>query len=82
MCDAMTAFNLLMKVHKVQSYRAFATPLCEAYNGQEIVALIKEKSDVNIEIIDGKKGGGKLLDLLHLLNKDQNYLCRCWWRKH
>jgi exopolyphosphatase/pppGpp-phosphohydrolase len=26
----------------------------EAYNGQEIVALIKEKSDVNIEIIDGK----------------------------
>jgi exopolyphosphatase/guanosine-5'-triphosphate,3'-diphosphate pyrophosphatase len=27
----------------------------EAYNGQEIVALIKEKSDVNIEIIDGKK---------------------------
>jgi exopolyphosphatase/guanosine-5'-triphosphate,3'-diphosphate pyrophosphatase len=57
MCDAMTAFNLLMKVHKVQSYRAFATLCYEAY-GQEIVALIKEKSDVNIEIIDGKKGGG------------------------
>jgi exopolyphosphatase/guanosine-5'-triphosphate,3'-diphosphate pyrophosphatase len=77
MCDAMTAFNLLMKVHKVQSYRAFATSaMREAYNGQEIVALIKEKSDVNIEIIDGKKEAAIIAstDLLHLLNKDQNYL--------
>jgi exopolyphosphatase/guanosine-5'-triphosphate,3'-diphosphate pyrophosphatase len=77
MCDAMTAFNLLMKVHKVQSYRAFATSaMREAYNGQEIVDLIKQKSDVTIEIIDGKKEAAIIAstDLLYLLNKDQNYL--------
>jgi exopolyphosphatase/guanosine-5'-triphosphate,3'-diphosphate pyrophosphatase len=38
----MTAFNLLMKVHKVQSYRACDPAMREAYNGQEIVALIKK----------------------------------------
>jgi exopolyphosphatase/guanosine-5'-triphosphate,3'-diphosphate pyrophosphatase len=54
MCDAMTAFNLLMKVHKVQAYKAFATSaMREAYNGK-VVELIKEKADINIEIIDGK----------------------------
>jgi exopolyphosphatase/guanosine-5'-triphosphate,3'-diphosphate pyrophosphatase len=38
MCDAMTAFNLLMKVHKVQAYKAFATSaMREAYNGKEVV---------------------------------------------
>ena len=77
MCDAMTAFNLLMKVHKVQSYRAFATSaMREAYNGKEIVEFIKEKSDVNIEIIDGKKEAAIIAstDLLHLLNTDQTYL--------
>ena len=56
MCDAMKAFNLLMKVHKVESYRAFATSaMREAYNGKEVVALIKKKADLKIEIIDGKK---------------------------
>jgi exopolyphosphatase/guanosine-5'-triphosphate,3'-diphosphate pyrophosphatase len=35
MCDAMTAFNLLMKVLK-QDYRAFATSaMREAYNGKK-----------------------------------------------
>jgi exopolyphosphatase/guanosine-5'-triphosphate,3'-diphosphate pyrophosphatase len=27
----------------------------EAYNGKEVVALIKKKADIKIEIIDGKK---------------------------
>jgi exopolyphosphatase/guanosine-5'-triphosphate,3'-diphosphate pyrophosphatase len=44
-----------MKVHKVQAYKAFATSaMREAYNGKEVVELIKEKADINIEIIDGK----------------------------
>lgn len=56
MCDAMKAFNLLMKVHKVESYKAFATSaMREAYNGKEVVALIKKKADIKIEIIDGKR---------------------------
>ncbi|NRS90595.1 exopolyphosphatase/guanosine-5'-triphosphate,3'-diphosphate pyrophosphatase [Flavobacterium sp. 7E] len=77
MVDAMTAFNLLMKVHKVQSYRAFATSaMREAYNGKEIVELIQEKSNVTIEIIDGKKEAAIIAstDLLHLLNTDKTYL--------
>jgi exopolyphosphatase/guanosine-5'-triphosphate,3'-diphosphate pyrophosphatase len=43
-----------MKVHKVQAYKAFATCNERAYNGKEVVELIKEKADINIEIIDGK----------------------------
>ena len=47
MCDAMKAFNLLMKVHKVERYMAFATSaMREAYNGKEVVALIKKKADI------------------------------------
>ncbi|WP_413998277.1 Ppx/GppA phosphatase family protein [Flavobacterium sp. W1B] len=77
MCDAMKAFNLLMKVHKVQSYKAFATSaMREAYNGNEVVEIIKEKADINIEIIDGKKEAAIIAstDLYHLLNTDQTYL--------
>ena len=77
MCDAMKAFNLLMKVHKVQSYKAFATSaMREAYNGKEVVATIQERADINIEIIDGKKEAAIIAstDLLHLLNTDQTYL--------
>jgi exopolyphosphatase/guanosine-5'-triphosphate,3'-diphosphate pyrophosphatase len=56
MCDAMTAFNLLMKVHKVQSYRA-CDPNAGSIQWSRNCSINKEKSDVNIEIIDGKKGG-------------------------
>jgi exopolyphosphatase / guanosine-5'-triphosphate,3'-diphosphate pyrophosphatase len=77
MCDAMKAFNLLMKVHKVQSYRAFATSaMREAYNGKEVTAIIKKKADIKIEIIDGKKEAAIIAstDLLHLLSSDKTYL--------
>ena len=56
MIDAMKAFRLLMKVHKVEKYKALATSaMREAYNGKEVVEIIKEKSGIDIEIIDGKK---------------------------
>jgi exopolyphosphatase/guanosine-5'-triphosphate,3'-diphosphate pyrophosphatase len=77
MCDAMTAFNLLMKVHKVQAYKAFATSaMREAYNGKEVVELIKDKADINIEIIDGKREAAIIAstDLHHLLKTDETYL--------
>ncbi len=77
MCDAMKAFYLLMKVHKVQSYKAFATSaMREAYNAKEVVALIKKKTDIKIEIIDGKKEAAIIAstDLHHLLKTDQTYL--------
>lgn len=77
MVDAMKAFNLLMKVHKVERYMAFATSaMREAYNGKEVVELIKKKADINIEIIDGKKEATIIAstDLHHLLKTDQTYL--------
>jgi exopolyphosphatase / guanosine-5'-triphosphate,3'-diphosphate pyrophosphatase len=77
MCDAMTAFKLLMKVHKVERYMAFATSaMREAYNGAEVVELIKEKTTIDIEIIDGKKEAAIIAstDLHHLLKTDQTYL--------
>ena len=77
MVDAMKAFKLLMKVHKVESYKAFATSaMREAYNGKEVVALIKKKADIKIEIIDGKKEAAIIAstDLHHLLKTDKTYL--------
>lgn len=77
MVDAMKAFNLLMKVHKVERYMAFATSaMREAYNAKEVVALIRKKADIKIEIIDGKKEAAIIAstDLHHLLKTDETYL--------
>jgi len=77
MVDAMKAFKLLMKVHKVEKYMACATSaMREAYNGKEVVELIKKKADIKIEIIDGKKEAAIIAstDLHHLLKTEQTYL--------
>ncbi len=77
MVDAMKAFKLLMKVHKVEKYMACATSaMREAYNGKEVVEIIKKKSDVKIDIIDGKKEAAIIAstDLHHILKTDQTYL--------
>ena len=77
MVDAMKAFKLLMKVHKVEKYMAFATSaMREAYNGKEVAELIKKKADIKIEIIDGKKEAAIIAstDLKFLLKTDETYL--------
>lgn len=77
MVDAMKAFKLLMKVHKVEQYKACATSaMREAYNGKEIVELIKKKADIKIDIIDGKTEATIIAtsDLKHFINKDKTYL--------
>ncbi|TDD93614.1 Ppx/GppA phosphatase family protein [Flavobacterium cellulosilyticum] len=77
MTDAMKAFSLLMKVHKVEEYSAFATSaMREANNSKEIVDLIKKNANINIEIIDGKKEAIIIAstDLFHLLKSDKTYL--------
>ena len=77
MVDAMKAFKLLMKVHKVEKYMACATSaMREAYNGREVVEIIKKKADIKIEIIDGKKEAAIIAstDLHHLLKTDKTYL--------
>lgn len=77
MIDAMKAFKLLMKVYKVERYMACATSaMREAYNGKEVVEIIKKKADVKIEIIDGKKEAAIIAssDLHHFIKTDQTYL--------
>ncbi|KQO24779.1 exopolyphosphatase [Flavobacterium sp. Leaf82] len=77
MVDAMKAFNLLMKVHKVERYMAFATSaMREAYNAKEVVEIIEKEADIKIEIIDGKKEAAIIAstDLHHLLKTDETYL--------
>ncbi|RZJ68915.1 MAG: exopolyphosphatase [Flavobacterium sp.] len=77
MVDAMKAFKLLMKVHRVERYMACATSaMREAYNGKEVADLIEAEADIKIEIIDGKKEAAIIAstDLHHLLKTDQTYL--------
>lgn len=77
MTDAMKAFKLLMKVHRVEKYMACATSaMREAYNGKEVADRIEEEAGIKIEIIDGKKEAAIIAttDLHHLINEDKTYL--------
>lgn len=77
MIDTMHAFNLLMKSHGVEKYKAYATSaMREAANGQQIASIIKEKSGIDIEIIDGSHEAAIIAatDLRALIQNDCNYL--------
>jgi exopolyphosphatase/guanosine-5'-triphosphate,3'-diphosphate pyrophosphatase len=77
MSDAMKAYKLLMKVHKVEKYMACATSaMREARNGQEVVKRIRDEAEIDIEIIDGKKEAAIIAttDLHYLLKTEQTYL--------
>ncbi len=77
MTDAMTAFKLLMKVYQIEKYKACATSaMREAYNGKEVVEIIKQKSEIDIDIIDGKLEAAIIAssDLHGFLKTDQTYL--------
>ena len=77
MVDAMEAFRLLMKVYKVEKYKACATSaMREAYNGKEVVEIIKQKSQIDIDIIDGKVEASIIAssDLNGFLSTDKTYL--------
>ncbi|WP_116787793.1 Ppx/GppA phosphatase family protein [Flavobacterium psychrotrophum] len=77
MVDAMKAYKLLMKVHKVERYMACATSaMREAYNGQEVVDIIQREADIKIDIIDGKKEAAIIAatDLDEFLKPGQHYL--------
>jgi exopolyphosphatase/guanosine-5'-triphosphate,3'-diphosphate pyrophosphatase len=77
MIDAIHAFKLLMKVYKVEKFMACATSaMREAYNGKEVAEIIKKKTDIKIEIIDGKKEAAIIAssDLHHFIKTNENYL--------
>lgn len=77
MIDALKAFSLLMKVHKVEDYRACATSaMREAENRAEIVVEILEKTNVKINIINGLTEAKIIAktDLKQFIANDNNYL--------
>jgi exopolyphosphatase/guanosine-5'-triphosphate,3'-diphosphate pyrophosphatase len=77
MIDAMNAYQLLMNVHKVERYKACATSaMRESSNGIEVVDLIREKTGIKIDIINGETEA-KIIsstDLKELLDSDKSYL--------
>lgn len=77
MVDTMRAFHLLMNSHKVEGYRACATSaMREAENGAEVVALIKKKTNVRIDIIGGDDEAAIIAntDLESLIQNEKTYL--------
>lgn len=75
--DAMKAYRYLMDIHQVEGYSAFATSaMREVKNGSKIVKKIKKKTDINLEIIDGKKEGKIIFEteLRDYVKDSNNYL--------
>lgn len=74
---AMKAFKLLMDVYQVEDYSAFATSaMRELAGNQEIVKKIKKESDIELQIIDGKKEGQIIFatELKEYVHDENNYL--------
>ena len=77
MIDAMKAYKLLMKVHKVEKYKACATSaMREANNNTEIVEIIESEAQIKIDIMDGKKEAAIIAtsDLKEYISTDKTYL--------
>lgn len=75
--DSMKIFSDLMKVYKVNHYRACATSaMRDAANGQDIITKVKETSGINIEIISGDEEATLIYEnhVAEGLEKDFAYL--------
>jgi exopolyphosphatase / guanosine-5'-triphosphate,3'-diphosphate pyrophosphatase len=73
----MKAFRHLMSVYEVDSYRACATAaMREARNASKVVAAVKEKAELDIEIIDGSEEARTIYEshVEDCLDKNSNYL--------
>lgn len=73
----MKAYKHLMIVNDVIGYRACATSaMRDAKNGADIVKLIKEKTNIDIEIIDGREEAQIIYDshIADMLEPKKNYL--------
>ena len=75
--DSMKIFSDLMKIYKVEHYRACATSaMRDAANGQEIIKNVKASSDIDIEIISGDEEATLVYEnhVAEGLDKDFAYL--------
>lgn len=75
--DSMKIFRDLMKIYKVEHYRACATSaMRDAQNGNEIRDIVRETSGIEIEIISGDEEARLIYEnhIAEKLTKDTNYL--------
>ena len=77
MKDTMTAFNLIMKSHGVEKYKACATSaMREANNGVEFCEEIAKDCEIQIDIIDGDEEATIIAatDLHSFIDPSKTYL--------
>lgn len=77
MLDTMMAFRLLMKSHKVITYKACATSaMREAENGVQVAKTIEEHSKIKIDIINGDEEATIIAatDLHEYIDNSKTYL--------
>jgi exopolyphosphatase/guanosine-5'-triphosphate,3'-diphosphate pyrophosphatase len=77
MIKAMEAFKLLMEIHGVHQFKAFATSaMREAKNCTEVIHEIFDKTAIKIDVINGKQEAEILFsqDLSQVLKNDRSYL--------
>lgn len=76
--EVMLSFSYMMKAFNVQKYRACATSaMREASNSAEVVKTIKERTGIDIEVIDGAQEADIILEggLSEIVSGgDKNYL--------
>jgi exopolyphosphatase/guanosine-5'-triphosphate,3'-diphosphate pyrophosphatase len=77
MLDSMQSYHLLMGVHGVKTYKAYATSaMREAKNGAAVAQEILEKTGINIEIINGSHEAAiiAMTDLHSIIDENKVYL--------
>ena len=75
--DCMRVFSNLMKIYKVEHYRACATSaMRDAKNGPKIIAEVKKDSGIDIEIITGDQEAALVFEnhVADALDKTNSYL--------
>lgn len=75
--DSMSVFSNLMKIYKVQHFRACATSaMRDAKNGKEIIRQVKKSSGIDIEIITGDEEAAIVFEnhVADTLDKSSSYL--------
>ena len=75
--DSMNVFSNLMKIYKVEHFRACATSaMRDAKNGQEIIEQVKKFSGIEIEIISGDEEAALVFEnhVADALDKNTAYL--------
>lgn len=77
MVKAMKAFKHIMKINEVNAYMACATSaLREANNSKDVVELVKNKTGIAIEVIDGKREAEIIstTNIFESINKNRTFL--------